>query len=110
MMSVEKLNRIFYNIAQFPRVLGAIDGSHFKIQSPGGDDPEIFRSRKGYFSINGQFICNSHFKILDVVARWPGSTHDATFFNNSHIKGKFENNNYIANIVQSFRQTTFLKV
>jgi hypothetical protein len=89
-----KTQQDFYNIAQFPRVLGAIDSSHFKIQSPGGDDPEIFRNRKGYFSINGQFICNSHLKILDVVARWSGSSHDATIFINSQIKRKFENNNY----------------
>jgi hypothetical protein len=54
----------------------------------------MFRNRKEHFSINGQFTCNSHLRILDVVARWPGSTHDATISNNSRIKGKFENNNY----------------
>lgn len=25
----------FYNIAQFPKVLGCVDGTHIKIQSPG---------------------------------------------------------------------------
>ncbi|RZC40733.1 hypothetical protein BDFB_011510, partial [Asbolus verrucosus] len=44
----------FYNIARFPRVIGASDGSHIKIESPGGNDAEIFRNRKDYFSVNIQ--------------------------------------------------------
>ncbi|CAG9773144.1 unnamed protein product [Ceutorhynchus assimilis] len=42
----------FHDIARFPRVLGVVDGTHIKIQNPGGDDGEVFRNRKGYFSIN----------------------------------------------------------
>lgn len=29
-------------------------------------------------------------KIQDIVARWPGSSHDSTIFNNSAIRNKFE--------------------
>ncbi|CAI6353257.1 unnamed protein product [Macrosiphum euphorbiae] len=60
----------FYNRSRFPRVIGAIDCTHIKIQSPGGDNGETFRNRK--------------------VARWPGSCHDQTIFDNSLIKHKFE--------------------
>lgn len=38
-----------------------------------------------------QTICDANLKILDIVARWPGSAHDSTIFNNSFIKQKFEN-------------------
>lgn len=36
-------------------------------------------------------ICDSSLKIQDIVARWPGSSHDQTIFNNSDIRQKFEN-------------------
>lgn len=56
----------------------------------GGDDAEVFRNRKGYFSINTQVICNSKMKMSNVVARWPGSTHDSTIFMNSRICARFD--------------------
>ena len=34
----------FFRIARFPRCIGAIDCSHIKIQSPGGDNAELFRN------------------------------------------------------------------
>ncbi|XP_031332890.1 putative nuclease HARBI1 [Photinus pyralis] len=80
----------FYDIARFPRAIGAVDGTHIKIKNPGGDDGEIFRNRKGYFSINTQVICDADMKFSDVVARWPGSAHDATIFMNSRICARLE--------------------
>lgn len=34
----------------FPNVIGAIDGSHIKIDKP-GNDPDSYLNRKGYYSI-----------------------------------------------------------
>lgn len=84
----------FYEVARFPRVLGVIEGSHIKIQSPGGNDGEIFRNRKVYFSVNIQAVCDAELKTLDIVARWPGSAHDSTIFNNSRIRTRFENGEF----------------
>ncbi|KAK5638457.1 hypothetical protein RI129_012752 [Pyrocoelia pectoralis] len=84
----------FYRVVSFPRVIGCVDGTHIRIQSPGGEDPEVFRNRKGYFSINVQGICDANLTLLDVVARWPGSTNDSTIFNNSRIRRRFENNEF----------------
>jgi hypothetical protein len=39
-----------------------------------------------------QTIVDSKLRILNVVARWPGSAHDSTIFNNSQICNKFQNN------------------
>lgn len=50
----------------------------------------MFRNRKGYFSINVQTICDAELRILDAVARWPGSTHDQRIFNNSRVMSRFE--------------------
>lgn len=80
----------FYRIAHFPGVIGAIDCTHIPVISPGGHNAEIFRNRKGYFSINVQTICDSNLLIRNIVARWPGSSHDSYIFDNSEIRMKFE--------------------
>lgn len=54
----------------------------------------MFRNRKGYFSINVQAISSASLKIMNIVARWPGSAHDVTIFNNSQIRHDFENNRF----------------
>jgi hypothetical protein len=81
----------FFNNSNMPGVIGAIDCTHIPIQSPGGDDGEIYRNRKGYFSINVQLICDNNNYITNVVARWPGSVHDSTIFDNCHVRAMFEN-------------------
>ncbi|XP_046803856.1 putative nuclease HARBI1 [Lucilia cuprina] len=63
----------FYNIAKFPKVFVSIDCTHIRIRSPGGNNAELYRNRKGYFSFNVQAICNAHLEIMDIVCRWPGS-------------------------------------
>lgn len=70
--SVVELQNIqlgFFKLHQFPRIIGALDCSHIRIQSPKSDIGEQFRNRKGYFSFNVQAICDSNLKILNIVAR-----------------------------------------
>ena len=82
--------REFYSIAQFPGVVGTVDCTHVPIMSPGGDMAEIFRNRKGYFSLNIQTVSDAKIMITDIVARWYGSAHDVTIFNNCALRAKFE--------------------
>ncbi|GFQ92124.1 nuclease HARBI1 [Trichonephila clavata] len=77
------VSRKFFNIAGFPKVIGALDGTFVRIISPGGEDAERFRCRKSYFALNVQTIIDADLVIRNVVARWPGSAHDSTVFNNS---------------------------
>lgn len=84
----------FYNLAGFPRVIGAVDCTHIKINSPGGNRAELYRNRKGYFSINVQAICDANLKIRSVIARWPGSVHDTTIWNDSPLAAHFENGRF----------------
>ncbi|KAF0728338.1 putative nuclease HARBI1 [Aphis craccivora] len=81
----------FYRMRGFPRVIGAIDCTHVRIQSPNSDIGEQFQNRKGYFSINVQAVCTSNLVITHLVARWPGSVHDSTIFDNSMLRAQFEN-------------------
>ncbi|XP_023312753.1 putative nuclease HARBI1 [Anoplophora glabripennis] len=81
----------FFELGRFPGVIGALDCTHIPILSPGGNMGEIFRNRKGYFSINVQAVCDANLLIRNIVVRWPGSVHDSTIFNNSHLSLLFEN-------------------
>ncbi|XP_041983240.1 putative nuclease HARBI1 [Aricia agestis] len=91
---IQEKQSAFYTIANFPSVIGTIDCTHVKIQSPGGDDAELFRNRKSYFSINCQTISGPNLKVQNVVARWPGSTHDSAIFTNSRVCQEFESGIY----------------
>ena len=88
---VHEVKRKFYDIAGFPWVVGAIDCCHVRIICPDREHAMAFVNRKQYYSINVQAICNSEMFITNIVARWPGSTHDARIFENSAIAEQFRN-------------------
>nr|XP_050030029.2 putative nuclease HARBI1 [Dermacentor andersoni] len=83
----------FYTIARFPGVSGCIDCTHVPIRSPGGDDAEVFRCRKGYFSINVQAITGPRLQFFYFDASWPGSAHDSRIFDNSRARVQYEEGN-----------------
>ncbi|KAL1467773.1 hypothetical protein MTO96_041939 [Rhipicephalus appendiculatus] len=80
----------FYKIGKFPGVSGCIDCTNVPIRSPGGDNAEVYRNRKGYFSINVQGITGPDLQFYDVVASWPGSAHDSRIFDSSRARVVYE--------------------
>ena len=72
----------YFDIAGFPNVIGAVDGSLVPIKSPGIDDEYNYVCRKGYHAINIQGICDAKYQFLNIVAKWPGSTHDSFIWSN----------------------------
>lgn len=89
----------FYKKAKFPNCIGAVDCTHVKIQSVGGELAECYRSRKGIFTINVQGICDSKLVLRNIVARWPGSSHDSHIFNSSRVRKDFENGLYLNSVL-----------
>ncbi|KAM7281602.1 putative nuclease HARBI1 [Ixodes scapularis] len=87
----DEVMRDFYNIGKFPSVTGCIDCTHVKIKGPGGPNGEVFRNRKGFFSLNVQAITGPQLQFFDIVARWPGSVHDSRIFDNSRARVLYEN-------------------
>lgn len=61
-------------------------------------------------SINTQIVCGPDMKILDLVYRWPGSTHDSCIFHNSQIKSVIESGVYTGHLIgnSGYVQTKYL--
>lgn len=89
-----KTKNEFYEIRNFPNVIGCVDCTHIRIQSPGGQNAELFRNRKGYFSINVQGVCNANLEFQEITARWRGSVHDSTIFHSSLLHAELEDGKY----------------
>lgn len=86
----------FYRIpvGGMPGIIGAIDCTHVRIKRPTCNNPEIFRCRKGYFSLNVQVICGPDMRVTIVVALWQGSVHDSRILKNSLICQQLEDGQY----------------
>jgi nuclease HARBI1 len=93
--NITAVKNTFFEYGGFPGVIGCVDGTHIAIIKPRhyGDGTEIFRCRKGYYSINTQILCGPEYLIYNVVAKWPGSTHDSRVFDNSTVRHFLEENN-----------------
>ena len=74
----------FYEMAEFPGMVGCVDGTHIRIQSPSEQEYE-YVNRKGYHSLNVQLICDADCRIINCVIKWPGSTHDSRISKESAI-------------------------
>lgn len=72
---------------------------------------EGYRNRKGYSSLNVQTISSVNLKVMNIVARWPGATHDQTIFHQSLIRDRFhadEFGQYILVGDSGYANTSFL--
>jgi hypothetical protein len=79
----------FHAIAGFPNVLGAVDGTHIAIKSPSVAE-DSYVNRKGIHTINIQGVCDAKLRLLNVVAKWPGSSHDSFMWRSSNLRKLFE--------------------
>lgn len=60
----------------------------------GGPEAENYRISKTY-TIKVQLICDANLCINNIVARWPGSSHDYHVFYHSIIRNRLENGEFI---------------
>jgi len=84
--AVERNKAAFLNIAHFPHV---IDCTHVRIMAP-REQEAVFVNRKGFHSINVQILFDADYKIINVLAKWPGSVHDSRILNESGVKQLFD--------------------
>ena len=79
----------FLAIANFPNIVGVIDGTHVRIVAP-KEEEEAYVNRKGYHSLNVQVVFDANYRILDILPKWPGSVHDARILNSSGLARLFD--------------------
>lgn len=102
----------FYSFAEFTRkvclciiILRSDEAFIFCQQGEG------YRNRKGYFSLNVQTISSANLKVMKIVSRWPGATHDQTIFRQSLIHDRFQPGDFVQYILvgdSGYDNTSFL--
>lgn len=75
---IQLANQEFYSFANI------IDGTLIPVSSPVVNEP-LYICRKGYPAINVQVVCDHQGMFTDIVAKWPGCTHDSFVWANSAI-------------------------
>ena len=86
---IRKTKENFFLLSGLPNTLGVIDGTLFPIKGP-SIDKHFNVCRKGYHAMNVQAVCDTKLKFVDVVVRYPGSTHDAYIWKNCAVADRFE--------------------
>lgn len=90
------ISQEFYSITKFLRYIGAIDCRHIRLRFSGENNSEIYRNKKGWFSINVEKISDVKMRIWNILHGGPvvGPIHVSTIFRNSSVKMKFDNNEF----------------
>ena len=74
--------------------VGCLDGTHFKITKPSGEDVDpqpYFNGRKNFYSQQLQAVCDDCMRFTDVYAGWFGSAHDSRVLRNSRLFADAQN-------------------
>ncbi|XP_066590621.1 putative nuclease HARBI1 [Prorops nasuta] len=77
----------------FPKVVGAIDGTHIQISAP-KEKPDAYINRKGFHSLQLQAICDQDLKLFHVYCGEVGSVHDMRVFRLSNITDMLNDDNF----------------
>ena len=88
--AVAETQRDLFAMAGFPQLVGIVDATHVCIHGCKLDNEHVYVNRKGRHSLNIQVVCDAHYKIANVSARWPGSTHDSRILENSRLGQLFQ--------------------
>ncbi|KAK6174205.1 hypothetical protein SNE40_017524 [Patella caerulea] len=81
----------FERTRHFPKVIGALDGTHNPIKTP-KKDGEVYINRKKFHSINVAAVCDHQMMFTFVCVGWPVSGHDSAYELNEFLMTPFKDN------------------
>ena len=84
-----EIKRQFAAMSDFPNVIGAIDCTYIAIRAP-SEHEFSYVNRKHVHTINVQVICDAHMNFTNIVARWPGATHDSFILTHSSVGNRLQ--------------------
>ncbi|KAE8746725.1 hypothetical protein FOCC_FOCC006589 [Frankliniella occidentalis] len=82
--ALERTKRRFARLGLLPNVIGAVDGSYIPIPEP-KINHQYYNTRKMFYAIVLQAICNADLLFTDCFAGYPGSVPDNRIFRNSDL-------------------------
>ena len=82
------MKKKFFKVGGFLSTITCVEGFHIPIVAPGNNE-NSFVNRKGWHSINVEGVSDADNVFVDIIAKWPGSTHDSYIQNLqfAHILG-----------------------
>lgn len=82
---LDQISSQFEQLTGFPGVILTLDGTHVRIQQPGGERGLAYYNRKGYCSINTLVASDANSVFKHVDATMVGSAHDSRIFRQSEV-------------------------
>ncbi|XP_064465280.1 putative nuclease HARBI1 [Ornithodoros turicata] len=83
----------FQGKSRFPKVLGAIDGSHIEITAP-KENASSYVNRKGLHSVVLRAVCEKEMRFLHWSVGEAGSVHDALVLRRSEVYGMLNSDHF----------------
>lgn len=80
---IEELHAAMQKHTDYPGAFGIVDASQIALAALLKEIEFAFMNRKGFHSLNAQFIIDARMRFLNVNARYPGSTHDSLIWRSS---------------------------
>ena len=99
--------RGFNEVAGFPKVIGAIDGTLIPFRTP-FENEHLYVCHKGFHAINVMATCNARLLFTNVVAKWHGLTHDSAVFNASMLNIHLESGDLLEYLNKDLDALIFL--
>lgn len=105
---IELIENRFFDDYGLPGVLALVDCTLIRVAAVPLKKKRSFMSRRRFPAINTQFAIDSDMRILNVNARYPGSTHDTFIWENSRISSLLESNFNLLDQRQNIYRNLFL--
>lgn len=91
MEEIEALHEEMQLHTDYPGAFAIVDGSQIPLTALLKEIEFAFMNRKGFHSINTQFVSDARMRFLNVNARYPGSTHDSLIWRSSLVNSLLKN-------------------